>query len=202
MPTIEFKIDDAAFVKAMRQKPAQVRKALQQGMLFAGNIVKEDIRSRLSGRVLKVRSGDLVGNVTATIPKWRGNTLSMRIGPTGPSRKYAATHEFGATIRPKTAKMLAVPLPAAKTASGVSRFKGPLRQALTAEFTSTFVTKKISGKLRLYGIRAKKVVPLFGLFESITIPKRPVWIPALRQNAKRIRNTIEGRIREMLRRSR
>jgi hypothetical protein len=72
---------------------------------------------------LATRSGMLrrsFGNVVAGTELLEGmNSTKFTTSP------YALIHELGGVIRPKTARMLAIPLPPAMTASGVPRMPGP-----------------------------------------------------------------------------
>jgi hypothetical protein len=50
----------------------------------------------------------------------------MRIGIfRGPALAYAGAQEYGATIRPVTAKALAIPMDPVKTSAGVDKYGGP-----------------------------------------------------------------------------
>lgn len=97
--------------------------------IIAGRIVA----TKLSGQVLKRRTGNLARSVIG-----RGEILNglpaFRVGVLrGPAVSYVATQELGTvgkggelpTIKPKRAKALAIPLEGALTPSGVERFGGP-----------------------------------------------------------------------------
>ena len=78
--------------------------------------------------------------------------------------KNAPTHEFGATIVPKKAKKLAIPLPAALTPSGVTR--GSPRS-----FQDTFIQRSKAGNLILFQKQpGGGLSPLFVLKDSVKIP--------------------------------
>lgn len=83
--------------------------------------------------------------------------------------EYAAVQEYGATIRPKRAKALTIPLPAAKTAAGVVR-GGP------RDFLNTFT---VPGKPFIFQRQGDRVVALFKFMEEVTVPARPALLPAL-----------------------
>lgn len=91
----------------------------------------------------------------------------------GASVRYAATHEYGATIRPKRSRYLRIPLPPARTPAGADRFGGPLRQSGAGLFT---VIKAKSGRLFL---KHKPTGALwYMLVEQVTIRARPFLRPA------------------------
>lgn len=66
-----------------------------------------------------VRSGDLKASAVVQDPVVGDKTITCEGGF---NSRYAAQRNFGGTIRAKPGKMLTIPLPAALTASGVSRF--------------------------------------------------------------------------------
>jgi len=123
------------------------------------------------------------GGIDLTVGILRGGAKALR---------YAATHEFGATITPKTAAYLAIPLRAAKTRAGVAR-GGP------RDYPNTFVAKTKAGKLIIFQDEASgKPTPLFLLTKGpITIKARP----ALEPTAKAMRPVLEAAIIEDFRRA-
>lgn len=74
-----------------------------------------------------VRSGRLRRSIIGRVEDVEGSRLAIviRAGGGKADVRYAAAQEYGATIRPKKAKFLAIPLDAAKTKAGVSRYKSP-----------------------------------------------------------------------------
>lgn len=130
-------------------------------------------KDRMSGRPgLAARSGALRRSWKVEI---RGESLETLHGTYATTSRYARIHEHGGTIRPTSAKMLAVPLSAARTPAGVSRYGSPLRAILAANFPGgTFVQRTKSGALILFGKPTKDSapVPLFVLKDSVTIPPR------------------------------
>lgn len=65
--------------------------------------VHREASMNLSGRVLKVVIGTLKGSVTTRVDATRGEAI------VGTNKVYGPVHEYGATIRPKTAKALRFP---------------------------------------------------------------------------------------------
>jgi len=118
-------------------------------------------QENLSARILRRRTGHLAGSA-----HWRleakGNTLKLVLY----SAVYGPTHEFGAVIKPKRARYLTIPLPAAMTPAGVAR--GPARS-----FEGTFIKRSKAGNLVIYQHQGKgKILPLFLLKKQVEIPAR------------------------------
>ena len=76
-----------------------------------------------------------------------------------------SVHEKGAIIRKKR-KLLAIPLPAALTARGVPKKKGP------RDWPNTFVAKSKKGNLLIFQKKGSKIIPLYVLKEKVRIPAR------------------------------
>ena len=83
-----------------------------------------------------------------------------------PGVPYAKIQETGGTIKPKSAKMLAIPLPAAMTSDGVSMLRSP------RDWPNTFVRKSKAGNLIIFMKLGDRIVPLYLLKPSVTIPAR------------------------------
>ena len=125
--------------------------------------------SRLTGQLMSASShGTTVRRSTAV----RSILMERFIGRGLPDRR-AVVHEFGATIRPKRARVLAVPTVFARTQGGDAR--GSVR-----DFKGFWRTTQ-SGALIFFGTepeglagsrRAGGLVPLFLGLDSVTIPPR------------------------------
>ena len=94
-----------------------------------------------------------------------GRTFDKITGQIGGSM-IAAVQEFGATITPKTAKYLTVPLPAALD-SRASR-----KRRAHGNGDNTFVAQSKAGNLIIFQRDGAKVIPLYVLKSSVTIPPR------------------------------
>lgn len=75
-------------------------------------------------------------------------------------------HENGGVLRPKTAKYLTIPLPAALNANGTP--KKPSARA----WKNTFVIKSKAGNLLIVQRQGARIVPLYVLKTSVYIPPR------------------------------
>lgn len=165
---IEARIDEADLRKIrdkldkvdVSKRGVVIIKAFQMATLD----VEQQLKKNVTGRHLKVRTGHLRNSIGSKIETKQGEIVGI-VGSgvrTGKRVKYANIHETGGTIKPKTAKFLTVPLPAALTPAGV--LKKPAR-----EWDNTFFAK--SGEnLFLMQKQGKKVVPLFVLKKEVTIP--------------------------------
>lgn len=170
---IEVRVDARLLNEAIAKVPGKLfqevsRELLREMRLFESELIE----TRLSGDPLKVRSGSLRRSWKTGI---EGNRLENLYAWTASTSKAAATHEFGDPNRkPRTAKMLAIPLDAAKFPSGTARYNSPLRQTLDGEFSKTWVARMPSGKLILFGQKGQTggAIPLFVLVPSVSIPAR------------------------------
>lgn len=118
---------------------------------------------------LSRRTGNLIESVKRSIKisgKFTQGGGEVR-GQIGSPLIYASTQEFGATIRPKRAKYLTIPLPAAMDSRGV------MLLPRARDYPNTFVAKSRKGNLLIFQKRgAKKIVPLFVLKREVKIPPR------------------------------
>lgn len=118
----------------------------------APRVAKGVAASTLRGQVLKRRTGRLARSVEGHALRFRG-VPSLRVGVfRGFALGQAAAHEYGADIRPKNARALAVPVQGgpATTSGGRSKFAGP---------------REYPGKLFFIPFRSGKAV-VGGLFEK------------------------------------
>jgi hypothetical protein len=159
------------------------------GKLLASYIRTQKLTGGTSDSRLKVRSGQLRASVRERIIDQKGEAIE---GGVGFGTVYAWPHvgEAGekTIITPKRAKYLTIPLEAAMTPSGVA--KG---SALNGPWGDTFIAKSKRGNLIIFGrmkmyqsVKVKgtkvrgvsirkmgnKIVPLFLLKKSVTIPAR------------------------------
>lgn len=113
---------------------------------------------------LSKRSGKMVQSIIDSV-KVTGSTMDslqgyISVGFPG------QVHEFGATIRPKKAKYLTVPLPAALNNKGI-----PIKKS-ARDWANTFVARSRAGNLIIFQRRLTQIVPLYVLKSSVTIPPR------------------------------
>ena len=148
---------------------ADLRKGVTNGIEKSCRLVEANVKSQqLSGNPVKVRSGRLRSSVRTQI-----NTGRLE-GRVGTNVVYAPIIEDGGTIRPVKAKVLAVPLKAAKTAAGRSR-GGP------RDFPGGFWMKRKGWRNPIFFQKhGKKLVALFVGLRKVRIKARKPFERAAR----------------------
>lgn len=101
-----------------------------------------------------------------------------------PLEGIAVVHETGATITPKKAQFLTIPLPAALSGSGV-----PLRNS-AREWSNTFVQRSKRGNLLIFQKRGTGIIPLYVLKKSVTIPPRLAFEQSFEAGRDRLADTL------------
>lgn len=99
---------------------------------------------------------------------------SIRVAKTGPDSLSGfigagfpiAVHEKGATIRPKRAQFLTIPLPAAMNSRGI-----PIKKK-ARDWQNTFVAKSKKGNLLIFQKRGREIVPLYLLKKQVKLRAR------------------------------
>ena len=115
---------------------------------------------------LSKRSGNLVNAIVGSV-QVNGSTFTTITGEIGaPGVPYAKIQETGGTIRPKTAKFLAIPLPAALDGNGVPLRAGP------RDWDKTFCAMSKAGNLIIFRRLGAAITPLYVLKDEVTIPPR------------------------------
>jgi len=194
MPELEWTIDKKKLEKIMsaiadlsaKQRGRVLVKMMEEG----ARVVKERLKSNLSNRILKVRTGHLRSSIGQKVID-SGGDIAAVIGSgvqTGARLIYANIHETGGTITPKNVRWLTIPLAAAKTPSGVLR-------KTARQWDNTFFAKNI-----LFQKRGKKAVPLFALKKSVKIPARRYMSRSLAQAKSQVDKIMLKTIEEQLRR--
>jgi phage gpG-like protein len=156
-----------------RAMPA-VREAIVKTQYALQRIIQGQF---LSGSPLHVRTGRLRASVVVDPIETRPGEIT---GPVGTNLAYASIQEHGGTIVPKHVQFLTIPLEAAKTAAGVTRYTAReiIENPGIGGFTGTFFAKGI-----LFGKAGSSIEPLFALKSSVTLPARPFLAPGLEQVA-------------------
>lgn len=115
---------------------------------------------------LSTRSGRLLSQMTPARINIVGSLdNSLDVSFTLPG--IAAVHERGATIRPKRAKFLTVPLPGALNANGTPK------KPRARDWANTFILQSKKGNLLIMQKQAGgDLLPLYVLKKSVTIPRR------------------------------
>lgn len=195
-------VDDSAVRQLLSQLPTRLAADVAAGAVSAVTAETEGhIREALSGGVLKTRSGTYKRSITSRIER-QGDVSRGTVGTVFPG---ANLQERGGTVSPKGKKWLTIPVGAALNDSGVRRFDAP-----TALKNGAFFPTK-QGKVFVPmiarrsgpGIRAARqggysFVSLFALKQSVTIPARPVWGPAMEWAKTRLIETVTRLVAEVL----
>jgi hypothetical protein len=116
---LQARLDNLASVGMERVLKAALTKAGLRGTTEA---------KRSITRSGKQRTGNLRSSIRYELRAGPDGSAEMALqagGVLGVPVKYAAVQEFGGTIRPKTAKNLAIPTDASLTPAGVDRWGGP-----------------------------------------------------------------------------
>lgn len=122
---------------------------------------EREVVEQISGPVLKVRSGQARASVRVLPAELHGDTID---GGVGTNSAYLPFLYRGGTIRPKNAKMLAIPIGPALTPAGVPRYASP------RDVVGLFAFRSRAGNLLLAKREgAGKLTPYFVLKDSVTI---------------------------------
>ncbi len=135
---------------------------------------------------LSKRSGQLVSTIRSSV-KVSGNFSRGDgvVGQIGSPLIYASTHEFSATITPKSKRWLTVPLPAALNANGT------MKLPKARDYPNTFIRKSRKGNLLIFQKRGRRrIVPLFVLKDKVKIPARLNLGATLRQGLPELGDAI------------
>lgn len=183
-PLLELAADLSKAPKSLRD--LNVASCYRIGQRNIGRLKREYRRSpTTTATATRRRTGKLLDSYDSEVTQpTEGIKLAMGLVKPGTSSQvlsYAAVHEKdGSTvIRPKRGRYLAIPLPAAMTASGVAR-GGP------RDFPNTFLIKGHGGSpIIAQAVGGKRnwsktqVRPLFVLKRSVTVRGRPALMPVM-----------------------
>jgi hypothetical protein len=168
-PTVQVDTSQlAALVATLRQGPERLRKLTLAVMRTQMAGAEKRAKEKVSGEVLQRRTGRLGQSIAHRVEE-EGTAILGRLGVLKGDRTlvYAAAQEYGATIVPKRAKVLTIPLAAAKYPAGAPRFTA--REAAERYPGGTFWQKSRRGNLILFGRTPTGIVPLFVGKTSVTI---------------------------------
>ena len=198
---LTIRIDDAEVKRLFADLPAKLTQEVAYKAVSAIMADTErQIKEAISGRTLKNRSGQYARSITSTIEQ-QGPVVRGSIGTTFVG---ANLQEYGGTVSPKSKKWLTIPVGAALTGAGVKRFDAP-----TALRSGAFFPTKAGGRFVPMiarrsgpGIKAARqagfsLVSLFTLKQSVTIPARPIWGPALERARQALPALLERLLTEI-----
>ena len=182
--SLEFEFRNQRFNSALEGLTAFAT-AIEVDVARAGPVLSQELRKFLDGIAtemaqkhgsgwpggttetsLSKRTGNLVNAIKQSV-RVTGTKLSDiqgHIGLQGVS--YGAIHEFGGTIRAKSGKYLAIPLPAALNSDGT-----PKRNS-ARDWDRTFVITSKAGNLLIVQRNGKDLLPLYVLKPEVKIKPR------------------------------
>lgn len=129
--------------------------------------LEDGVQTAASGGVVGVRSGYLLRSIRTETVVGSGIITSRLML----SERYRV-HEFGATIVPRSAKMLRIPFPGGPAAF-IDPFGGIQLRTVSRKFR---IIKSRAGNLVLMDVATEK--PWYLLRSRVTIPKRPIVEPS------------------------
>ena len=182
---MRMEIDGTRVRQTLRNAPKTLHPFVVTGMRRIGLGLERHLNgSILSGQLLKVRTGNL-RRATFHQVEEASTSVDVLLGVDSNRAPYGRIHEKGGTIRPTRSRFLTIPLPAARTGSGVARFTA--RQVIADPgaygYTGTFVAKRV-----IFGKRGPdQIEPLFALkshvrirpvgFLTHTVDDKRAWMP-------------------------
>ena len=176
---------DSAQVRHLLSKLAmpELEKVIKDGLNTIAANIETEIKDRMSGRTLKVRSGTYRRSVKTVKAKLVGDAMRATVYS---DFIGANLLEHGGTVKPVRRRVLTIPIPGggALTASGAKRFDAPTALRAGAFFVSSMASRTQGGAQRnrlVGGMIAKsagrRLIPLFALKGHATIRPHPIWGP-------------------------
>lgn len=179
--SLDVRLDARAVLRTLDMVPDFVRKDVKARFGTLGQSLRNELRTRIPKRTGRAQRA-----VFSRFDRVREqNDIAILVGGNVGKAPHLKTLEEGATLKPKQARMLAVPVGRAANKHGVAKFSAKeLKQNPEAfGFASTWVRNDVVMGETLGG----KVEPLFALRQSIVFPRRGY--------VKNFRRANEGRIR-------
>lgn len=181
LPPLELGVTtDLRKLTAISRRLAAIPMVVRRAAKFAlqdvlGEALRYMVRTYLSGQrttrtTLAKRSGRLIRSfrwaVKTTPSSAEGRLYQLR---NTRASVYGPVHEFGATIRPRRARALTIPLNAEARARPARQIRG------------LFLIRSKKGNLLLVRKTADGVEPFFLLRDEVRIPRRPYVAPTARK---------------------
>lgn len=175
---IDVKVEGGEIVaRWLGRMPERITPALIKALnAYVIDLRDHVVTQKLSGQVLKVRTGALRSSFMPVFARRKGGMIWAGVGT---NVKYARIHELGGTITPKRAKALTVPMPGVR-----GRAK---------DYEDTFIAKGMIFQRQEKGIEA-----LFALKKSVTMPSRPYIVPSIEETAPLLEAALDKAINETI----
>lgn len=189
--TVEIRLDMKAFQKASEKMPEKLYPRMKQAFRVVGdNFLRTFIKPRLTGSPgVRMRAGTLARSFKKNVAGTNIKSLILMIFT---DSKYARIHEKGGTIKPTKSKYLAIPLDAAKTGAGVSRYKSP-RDVPGLKFGGY---SKAGNPI----LRTVEGQPMYVLVQSVTIKPRLGMFKTWERDATKNVQVLNTAVGEVLKR--
>lgn len=153
-----------------RMQGALTKEVKKQSRALRAYIVVRHLTGGTSADRLANRSGHLIRTTKPLPVQQESNRIFAGVEfSTKYARVHIGTEGQRIVIKPVSAKMLAIPLNAAKTAAGVARYKSP------RDVPGLHLIKSKAGNLLLVKTIGKgkgKIIPMFVLKSMVTVPAR------------------------------
>jgi|GEM_PF-1881729 len=146
---------------------------LMSGLVVIGNAAKRKVKSQ---GLIKTRT--LIRSIHEEIISQSGDRAEGQIGT---NLEYAAIHEFGGVVKPKTSKYLAIPV---GSYTGSPRTHADLKLRKTVK--GNLVMVDASGKVQ------------YVLKKSVEIPARPYMRPAFDEKQGKAQETMASSFRTLV----
>lgn len=196
---IEIKIDNKAIDGLLNQfknfDPKDQSSAIHKGFKQAALLVEGRLKENITSRILHVRSGHLRASIGSMVEvDDKGLTAIIGSGVRqGDRLPYADIQETGGTIRPRIRQFLTIPLDAAKTSSGVTRFSADDVRRGATKYTGSFIRNHI-----IFGKSGKSITPLFLLKKSVDIPASHYQGITAEETAKAANDAVMNGVKDYL----
>ncbi|ASP22057.1 hypothetical protein ANTHELSMS3_03427 [Antarctobacter heliothermus] len=151
----------------------EMRRFLQEQM---AEIAARHGGSITTSTTLARRSGKLVAALRRAARVKDVKTLGRVTGRVK-LRADRAVHEDGGRIKPTSGQYVTVPLPAALNANGTPK------KARARDWPNTFMAKSRKGNLLIFQRKGGRLVPLYALKKSVTVPARLGAVRSAREAA-------------------
>lgn len=151
--------------EALKKAPSLFLKQFDPAMRrYLRGFAQGTMAKRIAGRPGLINRTGALRRSFGTAVTGEGSIESW-VGTVYTTSPYARIQEFGGTVTPKKSQFLTIPLAGARTGAGATR--GGARS-----FPNTFFAKSRAGNLLMFQKQGKKIVPLFVLKKSVSIPPR------------------------------
>ena len=185
---LDVRLDARTVLRTLDSVPQFVRKDVKARFRTLGQSLKNELKTRIPKRTGRAQRA-----IFSRFDRVREqNDIAILVGGNVAKAPHLKTLEEGATIRPKRARMLTVPVGRAANKHGVARFTArELKDNPQAfGFASTWIRDDVILGETLGG----KVEALFALRKSIVFPRRSYVKNFRRSNEGRIRREVEAAV--------